>query len=77
MSFIKHLMLAIGLSYALSLFFWAVFSVFNLQGFILVSAVCALAGAGIGFLTGRRLVVTAIATILIRIAAYLVAVSAA
>ncbi|WP_339748729.1 hypothetical protein [uncultured Maricaulis sp.] len=70
MNVLRHLLLAAAVSYGLSGLFWLVLNVFNLQGFIAVSAACALAGALAGWLSGRRLWVTAGATAVIRLVAF-------
>lgn len=69
---LRHLLLAAIISYGLSGLFWFGLGVFNLQGFVLVSAGCAIAGALIGYLAGRRMLVTAGATVVIRLAAFFV-----
>lgn len=71
MTFLRHILLALAISYGLSVFFWLALNVFILTGFIVVSAGCALAGALLGYLAGKRLWVTAIATGAIRLAAFL------
>ena len=70
MMFVRHLLLALAVSFGLSLAFWAIFGVFVLVPFLVVSTLCALAGLAIGWLAGRRLAVTLIATAIIRIGIY-------
>ncbi len=69
-SFGRHISLALFLSYGLSLLFWTVLNVFNLPGFIIISALCAIAGAGIGYLWGRRLWLSLLMTFLIRMGVF-------
>lgn len=67
-----HGLLATGLSFGLSLTFWAVFGVFQPGPFWAVSTAVAI----VGFLAGRlasRYSVTAIATILLRCAVFSIA----
>lgn len=67
-----HGLIATGLSFGLSLTFWAVFGVFQPGPFWAVSITVAI----VGFLAGRlssRYSVTAIATILVRCAAFAMA----
>lgn len=70
MTFLRHLLVAALVSYGFSVFFWLALGMFILKGFIVVSAACALAGAAIGYFTGRKILVTVIATAVIRLAAY-------
>ena len=67
MMFVRHLLLALAVSFGLSLAFWAIFGVFVLVPFLVVSTLCALAGLAIGWLAGRRLAVTVLAPASIRI----------
>jgi hypothetical protein len=67
---LRHLLLATIISYGLSGLFWIGLGVFNLPGFVLVSAGSALAGALIDYLAGRRMLVTAGATAVIRLAVF-------
>lgn len=67
---LKHFVLALVISFALSIAFWGVFGVFELAPFFVVSILCAAAGAAIGKLLGDRLLLTGIATAIIRIAVF-------
>lgn len=67
---LKHFVLALVISFALSVAFWGVFGVFELAPFFIVSLLCAAAGASIGVVFGKRLLVTGIATAVIRVAAF-------
>lgn len=70
MEFLKHLALAAILSFGLSLGFWAVFGVFDLRGFWVVSTACALIGALGGYLAGKRLAATTLLTVIVRVAVF-------
>jgi hypothetical protein len=70
MAFMRHLLVAALVSYGFSIFFWVAHGMFILKGFIVVSAICALAGAAIGFFTGNKIFMTVIATAVIRMGAY-------
>ena len=72
MNLLRHLLLAAVISYGLSGLFWLVLHVFNLPGFIFVSAGCAIAGALAGYFAGQRLLVTAGATAAIRVAVFFI-----
>lgn len=67
---ISHALVALGLSYGLSLYFWLGLGTFNLVGFIFVSAIVALIGGASGWFIKRNLWITAIVTVLLRIAVY-------
>ena len=69
----RHIIVALIVSYAASLAFWAAFGVFAAGPFVVVSTACAFAGAAAGLLAGRRLWATVAATLIIRVAAYLAA----
>jgi hypothetical protein len=69
-SFFIHFVVALGLAYGLSVFFWLGLGVFNLAGFIVVSALAALAGLLTGWFGNKRLWLTALATVLIRLGLY-------
>jgi len=63
-SLTAHVLIALALSYGLSISFWLAFGVFVLAGFILWSVVCAAVGVGIGyFLARNNFPVTVLATI--------------
>ncbi len=70
-SLITHLVLALITSYGLSVFFWLTLGVFNLIGFIVVSALAAALGLASGMIMQRRLWITVFATLLVRIGLYL------
>ncbi len=69
-SFLAHILVAALLSYGLSIFFRFAFGVFNLGGFIGVSALAAAIGLLAGWLSGKRLLVTALVTVMVRIGLY-------
>lgn len=73
MPVVKHLIVALVLSFGLSVFFWAVFGVFAAAPFVFVSLACAVVGALIGYFGGNRLALTFGATLIVRVAAYLAA----
>lgn len=73
MSFVRHLIPALAISFGLSVLFWAVFHVFAAGPFFFVSVACAIAGALIGYFAGNRLGLTVVATVIVRLAAYLAA----
>ncbi|MCY4191071.1 MAG: hypothetical protein OXC54_09000 [Rhodospirillaceae bacterium] len=76
-SLTAHVLIALALSFGLSISFWLAFGVFVLAGFILWSVVCAAVGVGIGyFLARNNFPVTVLATIIARIAIYLIMVAA-
>ena len=62
---ISHALVALGLSYGLSLYFWLGLGTFNF-----VSAIVALIGGASGWFIKRNLWITAIVTVLLRIAVY-------
>jgi len=68
--FFAHLLVALMVSYGLSVAFWLGLGVFNLMGFILVSAIATVLGVFAGWLMGKRLWVTVLATLLARLALY-------
>ena len=70
MGFLKHLALAAILSFGLSLGFWVLLGVFDLRGFWVVSTACALIGGLGGYLAGKRIAVTALLTMIVRIAVF-------
>ena len=65
-----HTLLALFVSYGLSIFFWLGLGVFNLVGFVVVSALAAAMGLGAGWVMKKRLWVTIMATLVIRVALY-------
>jgi hypothetical protein len=69
-SFITHFIVALGIAYGLSVFFWLGLGVFNLVGFIVVSALAAIAGLLVGWFGKQRLWLTGLATALIRLGLY-------
>jgi hypothetical protein len=72
---VRQLIIAFAVSFFLSLAFWAVFGVFALAPFFMVSSLCAILGASIGILAKNKVWITIIATAAIRIAAYALATS--
>jgi len=68
--FITHLLVAVLVSYGLSVMFWLGLGVFNLMGFMLISALAAAVGLGAGWLMGKRLWVTLLASLLARLMLY-------
>lgn len=73
MPLLRHALLALALSLTLSTTFYLAFGVFVMPGFVVMSLAAAAGGTLIGWLAARRLWLTAIATILIRLAIFLVA----
>jgi len=72
-SLTTHVLVALALSFGISISFWAGFGVFVLAGFILWSVVCAAVGVGIGyFLARNNFPVTVLVTIVARVAIYLI-----
>jgi len=68
-----HILVALAVSFGLSVIFWLGFGVFVLVGFLLWSVVCAAVGVVIGyFVTRNNIAVTVVATAVIRIAIYLI-----
>lgn len=65
-----HFLIALTVSFALSVVFWFGFGVFVLSGFILWSVVCAAAGAVIGYFGFRSLFWTIVLTGVFRVAVY-------
>lgn len=70
MSMLKNFAAALLVSYVLSIVFWLAFGVFNLPGFIFVSAAAALVGTLVGWLMRTSLIVTLLATAIVRIALF-------
>jgi len=72
-SLTTHVLVALAISFGLSILFWLGFGVFVLVGFILWSVVCAAVGVGAGyFLTKNNIAITALVTLAARIAIYLI-----
>ena len=69
---LKYIWPSLALSYGLSVFFWLVLGVFNLGGFIAVSALCGVAGGALGYAAGKKMWVALVATAIIRIVVYLI-----
>lgn len=67
---IEHFVVAVAISFALSIGFWIVYNIFELTPFFVVSIACAIAGAAIGVVVRRGVVLTIIATTAIRIAVF-------
>ncbi|MEL7517681.1 MAG: hypothetical protein AAFN48_01860 [Pseudomonadota bacterium] len=67
----RHALIAVLVSFGLSIFFWAAFGVFLAVPFLVVSTLCALGGGVVGWVAGKRLWVTAIMTALIRSAVFI------
>ena len=73
MRFLTHLTVAGLISFGLSLYAWLGLGVFALWPFIIVSSVCALAGAIIGYwIANSNILMTVGMTALIRVSAFLV-----
>lgn len=68
---LKMLVVCLLVSYGLSVGFWLGLGVFNLPGFILGSAAAGFAGAIVGWLAGRSLLLAVVATAVIRIALFI------
>ena len=71
-SLMAHALAALVVSYGLSVYFWLGFGVFNLSGFIVISALAAAMGFIAGWVMKKRLWVTIMATLVIRVALYVV-----
>lgn len=72
-SLATHILVALAVSFGLSLVFWLAFNVFVLVGFILWSIVCAAVGVAIGYFAVRNnIAVTVVATAILRIGLYLI-----
>ncbi len=67
---ITHLLVAVLVSYGLSAFFWLGLGVFNLMGFVIISALAAILGVSTGWVMGKRLWITATASLAYRLALY-------
>ncbi len=65
-SFLVHIVLAVFLSFGISIAFWVVFDIFNPVFFWVASTIAAVLGAFIGWAGGRYLAVTFAATLLAR-----------
>lgn len=70
MSLPHHALLAGLVSFGLSGVFGLAFGVFMLIPFFVVSSACAIVGALIGWVAGKRLWVTALAAALIRVGVF-------
>lgn len=69
---VTHILVALAVSFGLSVIFWLAFNVFVLVGFILWSIVCAAVGVVIGYFAVRNnIAVTVVATAILRIGLYL------
>lgn len=73
---LRHALGALLVSFALSVSFWLIWGTFVMPGFIVMSLLAAAGGVLSGWLAGKRLVITLVATALIRIAIYIIATSA-
>ncbi|PHS28941.1 MAG: hypothetical protein COA85_02430 [Robiginitomaculum sp.] len=69
--FIMHFLGALLVSYGLSVAFWLGLGVFNLMGFVFVSALAAALGVFAGWFMGKHLWVTVLATLLCRLGLYM------
>ncbi len=67
-----HAALALAVSYGLSLFFWFGLGVFNLAGFVIISALAAALGLTAGWRAHKKLWITALATLVVRLMLYVV-----
>ena len=72
MQLIRHSILALAISFGLSTFFWLALGVFNLQAFWAVSIGCACLGVVFGLVFFRKLLVTGLATAMIRVLVFLI-----
>ena len=71
MRFFTHLLIAALISFGLSIYAWLGLGVFALIPFLIVSSLCALAGAIIGrWMAGSNIMLTIGATTLIRVAVF-------
>lgn len=68
----RHYGIAFVVSLAMSLFFWLGMGVFNVAGFVFWTCIAALLGSSIGLVAGRRIVVTIIATFVIRLLMFVI-----
>jgi hypothetical protein len=66
----RHLLAALAVSYALSVFFWLGLGVFQLVPFFVVSFGVAVVGAAVGILFKRTLWATIGATVVLRVAIF-------
>jgi len=70
--FALHALWALGVSFALSLVFWAVLGIFNAAGFVIWSLVAALVGALLGYSLTRKVVWTVVLTAVVRVLIFVV-----
>ena len=68
----RHYAIAFAVSLAMSLFFWLGMGDSHVAGFIFWTCIAALLGSSIGLVADRRVVVTVIATAVIRLLIFLV-----
>ncbi|WP_300526986.1 hypothetical protein [Maricaulis sp.] len=73
---LRHALAALTVSFSLSAGFWLVWGVFVMPGFVVMSLAAAAAGLLAGWLAGKRLWVTILATAVFRLVIYLVATAA-
>ena len=62
----RHYLVALAVSFALSMFFWIALDVFNFVGFVFWTCIAALLGSSIGLVADRKLLITVISTAVIR-----------
>ncbi|VAW04728.1 hypothetical protein MNBD_ALPHA05-1381 [hydrothermal vent metagenome] len=65
-SFLVHLILAVCVSFGISIYVWVQLDIFNLAFFWIVSTITAALGAFVGWVVGRDLIATFIVTMLTR-----------
>jgi len=68
----RHYLAAILTSAILSALFWTFFEVVQIVGFIFLTLMAALLGSSIGLVANRNLVVTILATLLIRLVIFVI-----
>ena len=68
----RHYFAAILTSAILSVLFWTFFEVVQIVGFIFLTLMAALLGSSIGLVANRNLVVTILATLLIRLVIFVI-----
>ncbi|HAY36223.1 MAG: hypothetical protein HOE73_02695 [Bacteroidetes Order II. Incertae sedis bacterium] len=68
----RHYGIAFVVSLAMSLFFWIEMGVFNVVGFLFWTCLSALLGSSFGLVVGRRILVTVVATFVIRLLLFVI-----
>jgi len=73
MPLLRHALTALALSVSLSIAFYALFGVFVMPGFVIMSLAAAAVGLAVGWFMGKRLWLTALVTLVVRVGIFWIA----